>query len=91
MNDPSHAINVIAAEQVRRDAAQRLQSVVQALQVSVHEIERYHAKLAEARSDTERAKLMNWTVHYLVCCTVPNSRIDLIAESQFDLDALCKE
>lgn len=91
MNDPSHAINVIAAEQVRRDAAQRLQSVVQALQVSVHEIERYHAKLAEARSDTERAKLMNWTVHYLVCCTVPNLRIDLIAESQFDLDALCKE
>jgi hypothetical protein len=91
MNDPRRAINVIAAEQVRHDAAQRLQSVVQALQMSVHEIERYHAKLAEARCDTERAKLLNWTVHYLVCCTVPNLRIDLLADSKFDLDALCKE
>lgn len=91
MNDPRHAIAVIAAEQIRHDAAQRLQSVVQALEMSVHEIERYHAKLAEARCDIERAKLMNWTVHYLVCCTVPNLRIDLLADSQFDLDALCKE
>ena len=91
MNEPRHAFAVIAAEQVHRDAAQRLQSVVQALQMSVHEIERYHAKFAEASCDTERAKLMSWTVHYLVCCTVPNLRIDLLANSQFDLDALCKE
>ena len=91
MNDPRHAIAVIAAEQVRHDAAQRLQSVVQALQMSVHEIERYHAKFAEASCDTERTKLMKWTVQYLVCCTVPNLRIDLLADSQFDLDALCKD
>lgn len=91
MNDPGHAIAVIAAEQVRHDAAQRLKSVVQALQMSVHEIERYHAMLAEARCDTERAKLMDWAVHYLVCCTVPNLRIDLLADSQSELNALCKE
>lgn len=99
MNDIYTGIDVMMAEQTRikahstarSTAAQRLKTVIQALEMSIHEIERYQAKLHEASSDAERAQIINWTVHYLVCYAVPNMRIDLLADSQFELNALAQE
>jgi hypothetical protein len=42
-------------------------------------------------TDTERARLMSWAVNYLVCISVPNLRIDLLADSQSELIALERE
>lgn len=50
------------AQQVRHDAAERLQTVIQTLEMAIHEIERYHAKFNASACDAERAKLMNWAV-----------------------------
>ncbi|MCD8523955.1 MAG: hypothetical protein LRY72_17085 [Saccharospirillaceae bacterium] len=91
MSDLHTGIAAMMAEQVRHNAAQRLQTVIQALEMSIHEIERYQAKLLEAANDAERVELINWTVQYLVCYAVPNMRIDLLADSQFELKALAQE
>jgi len=91
MSDLQTGIAAMMAEQVRHNAAQRLQTVIETLEMSIHEIERYQAKLNDAACDTERAELMNWTVQFLVCYAVPNMRIDLLADSQFELKALAQE
>ncbi len=91
MSDLHAEIAAMMADQVRNNAVQRLETVIRTLEMSIHEIERYHAKLNESPSDTERAKLINWAVHYLVCYTVPQMRIDLLADSQFELSALSQE
>lgn len=91
MSDLHTGIDAMMAEQVRHNAFQRLQTVIQAMEMSIHEIERYQVKLLEAANDAERVELMNWTVQYLVCYAVPNMRIDLLADSQFELKALRQE
>jgi hypothetical protein len=91
MNNANPALVTTTPEDVRAAAYQRLQSVVQALHMSLHEIQQYHDKFADACCDSERADLMNWTVQYLVYCAVPNLRIDLLADSQSELYGLAKD
>jgi hypothetical protein len=91
MNDLNKGLTDAVSEHTRSQAAKRLQVVIRTLQMTIHEIERYHAKFDEVATDTERARLMSWAVNYLVCISVPNLRIDLLADSQSELIALERE
>jgi hypothetical protein len=91
MSDSATNLERMVTEQTRTRAQERLRSAIEALQMSVYELERYEAKLMEVDSDMERAKLLNWAVNYLVCNTMPSLRIDLLADSQSELRVLAKE
>jgi hypothetical protein len=91
MSDSATHLERMVAEQTRTRAQERLRAAIEALQMSVYELERYEAKLMEVDSDMERAKLLNWAVNYLVCNTMPSLRIDLLADSQSELRVLAKE
>ncbi len=91
MSDSATRLERMVTEQTRTRAQERLRAAIEALQMSVYELERYEAKLMEVDSDMERSKLLNWAVNYLVCNTMPSLRIDLLADSQSELRVLAKE
>jgi hypothetical protein len=91
MSDSATRVERMVTEQTRTRAQERLRAAIEALQMSVYELERYEAKLTEVDSDMERSKLLNWAVNYLVCNTMPSLRIDLLADSQSELRVLAKE
>ena len=88
MNDTQIQIAALLAKQAREKANQRLQDAVNVLQRSMHEIERYQERMQDAKTDKERAQVINWAVNYLVCNIMPNLRVDLLADSQAELRAL---
>jgi hypothetical protein len=88
MNDSDNGLSELVAEQVRKNANERLQDAVFILQCAIYEIECYRLRLEKAASDQERAQLLNWALNFLVCNTMPNLRIDLLANTQAELCAL---
>ncbi len=88
MNDTQIQIAAFMAKQAREKANQRLQEAVNVLQRTMYEIERYQERMQDAKTDKERAQVINWAVNYLVCNIMPNLRVDLLADSQAELRAL---
>jgi len=52
------------------------------LERAIHEIDTYIDYLDKADSNSKKAQIMNWTLHYLTCNILPNVRLDLIANAQ---------
>lgn len=52
------------------------------LERAIREIDTYIDYLDKADSNSKRAQIMNWALHYLVCNILPNVRLDLIANAQ---------
>ena len=52
------------------------------LEKAIHEIDIYIGYLEKADSDSEKARFMNWALHYLASNILPNVRLDLIADAQ---------
>lgn len=74
-----------------KQAAERLQAVVNTLQRCMYEVEHYGERFSEAATNRERAQVVNWAINYLVCSITPNLRIDLLADSQAQLAALAQQ
>ena len=52
------------------------------LERATREIDTYIDYLDKADSNSKRAQIMNWALHYLTCNILPNVRLDLIANAQ---------
>lgn len=52
------------------------------LERAIRETDTYIDYLDKADSNSKRAQIMNWALHYLTCNILPNVRLDLIANAQ---------
>lgn len=80
--------NSLKAMHIRKQAHQRLQSAINTLQKNMYSMECLLEKLDDAKSDAERAQVMNSAINHLVCNIQPNLRIELLAHSQAELAQL---
>lgn len=78
----------LKAKHTRKQAHQRLQSAINCLQRKMYLMECFLEKLDVARSDDERAWVMNSAIEHLVSNIFPDLRIDLLAQSQAELAKL---
>jgi hypothetical protein len=72
----------------KQQAVERMQNAVNTLQRSMYEIERYKEDLEQSDNPEQQAKILNWAINHLVCNISPNLRIDLLADSQAELNRL---
>ena len=69
----------------QQNAQQALIYARSILERAIHELDTYIDYLDKADSNSKRAQIMNWALHYLVCNILPNVRLDLIANAQAEL------
>jgi len=69
----------------QQNAKQALIYARSILERAIHELDTYIDYLDKADSNSKRAQIMNWALHYLVCNILPNVRLDLIANAQAEL------
>ena len=81
-------LEAMQAQQLRKQAKQRLQSAINSLQRAMYDLEIYADKYDSAVTDYDRAKVINYAINYLYCNIQPNLRIDLLADSQAELAKL---
>lgn len=77
---------IIEANYAREKATERLQDAISTMQRSAYDLELYAEKLEGAQDDKQRAQIVNWAINHLVCNILPNFRIDLLANSQAELN-----
>lgn len=76
------------AEHTRQNARESLAGARNTLKRTLQEMDGYIAKFDDATTDRDRAKIINWSINYLVSSIQPNLRIDLLVNSQSELFAL---
>ena len=69
----------------QQNAKQALIYTRSILERAIHELDTYIDYLDKADSNSKRAQIMNWALHYLTCNILPNVRLDLIANAQAEL------
>ena len=55
------------------------------LEREIHELDTYIDYLDKADSNSKKAQIMTWALHYLTFNILPNVRLDLIANAQAEL------
>ena len=69
----------------QQNAKQALIYARSILERAIHELDTYIEYLDKADSNSKKAQIMNWALHYLTCNILPNVRLDLIANAQAEL------
>jgi hypothetical protein len=72
----------------KRDAAkQALLQARMSLERAAEEVDNYLEKFRDAESDSDKAKAINWCIHYLANNVISNLRLDRLAVAQSDLNS----
>ena len=77
--------NEFVAEMTRKNARESLMNARNTLARALQEMDSFVAKFDAAATDSDRAKILNWTINHLVSSIQPNLRIDMLADSQSEL------
>jgi hypothetical protein len=72
----------------KRDAAKHalLQARI-SLERAAEEVDNYLEKFRDAESDSDKAKAINWCIHYLANNVISNLRLERMAVAQSDLNS----
>lgn len=91
MNTNTQSAADMIDQHKRQNARESLVYAKTILERAIHELDTYIDYLDRAESNSKRAQIMNWALHYLVCNILPNVRLDLIANAQAELSKLDRD